>query len=119
MKYVLIIIGFLVGCGNDENSTSKPCYAMPDSLKSDYRSWLISCIEKGNPLSDEEPEDLVLQCEKTGIRAFSKLINLDDRTWGVDYYVYTCDNNLTQQPNASRRNRGDDTMTTNQQPKDN
>jgi hypothetical protein len=34
------------------------------------REWILQCIEKANPHSDEEPEDNTAQCEKTAARLF-------------------------------------------------
>lgn len=34
------------------------------------RRWILDCIEKANPHSDEEPEDNTAQCEETATRLF-------------------------------------------------
>lgn len=31
-------------------------------------TWILECIKNANPLSDEDPEDWISQCERTGKR---------------------------------------------------
>lgn len=56
---------FLIGVGFLKAQEPDVQNAVPE-----HRQWILDCIEKGNPHSDEEPEDLVLQCEKTARQLF-------------------------------------------------
>ncbi len=37
-----------------------------DTATPEHRAWVLTCIKNGNPMSDEEPEDLVNACASTG-----------------------------------------------------
>lgn len=39
-----------------------------DKDKETLRTWMSECISGANPKSDEEPEDWIRQCERTGVR---------------------------------------------------
>lgn len=41
-------------------------------------SWILECAKAANPLSDEEGEDLVRQCEDTAVRLYC----------GTDCYIF-------------------------------
>jgi len=66
IKLILLSL-LLVACDNRHMSKEMDC---PSPTTTEHRVWLLDCIEKGNPLSDEEGEDLVKQCEWTAERMF-------------------------------------------------
>ncbi len=41
-----------------------------DVATPEHRAWIIDCAKAANPMSDEEGEDLVIQCERTAVRLF-------------------------------------------------
>lgn len=49
------------------------CDVRPDftpDCEPEMRDWVLECIGKANPHSDEEPADNTRQCEKTAVRLF-------------------------------------------------
>lgn len=62
MKRVIVAACFVVACD------ARPDYT--PSCDPAMRDWVLQCIEKGNPHSDEEPEDATAQCERTAVRLF-------------------------------------------------
>jgi len=65
------------------------------SEKEKLADWTLRCIERGNPMSDEEGEDLVEQCEESGVRIVCPLKcikTVTKRPSGLtDRYVIPCD----------------------------
>jgi len=84
MKLLLLIPLLLVltACDDDENppagyrcdnrwSLCKPEFWVKDICdKEALASFIIECAKAANPMSDEEGEDLVQQCEWTGMRLY-------------------------------------------------
>jgi hypothetical protein len=66
MKMIyLIAVAFLCGCGDQTYMRiENECPPGDKALV----SFILTCAKNANPLSDEEGEDLVLQCEHTGKR---------------------------------------------------
>lgn len=77
MKYltlvILLLFIFVGGCKRPESPPKKKqtvvdrstqCVTVEDKKR--LSSFILECIKNGNPMSDEEPEDLVEQCEYTG-----------------------------------------------------
>jgi hypothetical protein len=62
-QIITILMLAVVAC----DSKPKPTIAECDPA---MREWVLQCIEKANPHSDEEPEDSTAQCEATGARLF-------------------------------------------------
>lgn len=67
-----------------------PCYTVPDSLKQDHRDFVLACIHNGNPRSDEEPEDLIVQCEASATRMFGDIHDPDRLGQWVHSSVKLC-----------------------------
>jgi len=69
---VLIMFGVLwTGCSDEvwvETSVENECFETVDRER--LAKFIINCSKAANPLSDEEGEDLVAQCERTGTRTF-------------------------------------------------
>ena len=66
VKKVLLIF-MVVGCTGSHSiirSTMKECSTKEE--KKELADFVIKCNESANPKSDEEGEDLVIQCERTG-----------------------------------------------------
>jgi hypothetical protein len=53
------------GCGSSDDKISEVQYDMSIRGSTDAAEFIIRCAEAANPLSDEEGEDLVVQCERT------------------------------------------------------
>lgn len=70
MKHtILFLLVTLTGCG-DHPRTPRLIYK-PDCSPQETEklaNWMLECIKRANPKSDEEPEDWILQCERTGKR---------------------------------------------------
>jgi hypothetical protein len=62
-KYILIMVILLSGCG-DKVATRYENECLP--ADKGLRDFIIECARVANPMSDEEGEDLVQQCEYTG-----------------------------------------------------
>lgn len=69
---ILLPILILVGCSNNkeviiDKVTRRKCVEEKDRDK--LANFIIKCAEAANPKSDEEGEDLVAQCESTGVNS--------------------------------------------------
>ena len=68
MVFIMIAISNS-GCSKPYNRTDriykKSCDT--EAQRDKLASFIIKCSEAANPKSDEEGEDLVIQCERTGI----------------------------------------------------
>jgi hypothetical protein len=54
----------LSGCHQPDSTNPAQCDAER------MARWVLDCVEKGNPHSDEEPEDATRQCEATAAHLF-------------------------------------------------
>lgn len=86
MKYFIILI-LLTGC-SDETTVSRmfryECNT--EAQRKTLAKFVVDCAKAANPMSDEEGEDLVQQCEATGknIICPSKIVcNYITRTAGL------------------------------------
>ena len=79
--YLTIILLFFLSCNTDQ----KVGYFVPEEKKDAQRAWILECIEKANPRSDEEPEDWIVQCEDTSLRLYGNLLRVKytDRSQNV------------------------------------
>jgi hypothetical protein len=62
---VVILVLMLAACSNErtqELSATTDC----SNYKAEIAKFIVDCAKAANPLSDEEGEDLVEQCEVTG-----------------------------------------------------
>jgi len=94
MKYLILMLLMLMACDGEDNpqKEAKPCFWVADSIRVAQQAFILGCIEKANPKSDEEPEDWISACENTSWRVFGKLHKPDDKEiWGTNYYVYLCE----------------------------
>jgi hypothetical protein len=58
----------VTACSDDSDRYSmRPMCSQNDPARAE---WILKCAEAANPMSDEEGEDLVLQCENTSERLF-------------------------------------------------
>lgn len=67
-RLALLIAVFVVGCNGQP---VRRVVWRQAAATAEHQEWLLGCIEKGNPMSDEEGEDLVKQCEQTAYRLFA------------------------------------------------
>lgn len=70
LLFALLTALILVGCEDIERirfETAEHCVDAEDRRA--LAQFIIECSKAANPLSDEEGEDLVSQCERTGERA--------------------------------------------------
>lgn len=67
MVFIMIALSN-TGCSETrsiDRMTRKDC--VTDLHKKQLADFILKCAEAANPKSDEEGEDLVIQCERTGI----------------------------------------------------
>ena len=63
MKYGLLCLVLLIGCEKNPITTVHQYYCSYESQ--DKRAVFISeCIKNANPMSDEEPEDMIKGCTR-------------------------------------------------------
>lgn len=71
LLYLIAVALLLAACGIDDPPKpvigNEPHCATPED-KERLARFIIDCALAANPLADEEGEDLVQQCESTGIR---------------------------------------------------
>lgn len=82
---VLFLALALVGC---ESTAIQPSMRPSCSSTADRQAladFIISCSTAANPLSDEEGEDLVAQCEQTGIRTLCPTVKHCWRESGMSW----------------------------------
>ena len=74
MKYLIILFVFLAGCNDEINRrTDHICTDPVDKDK--LVKFILDCAKAANPMSDEEGEDLVIQCERTGTRVICPVVS--------------------------------------------
>lgn len=74
----LLFIFLLLGCTGTPRLTYTYQCSTPEESKK-LATWILKCIKDANPQSDEEPEDWISQCERTGKRI------LCEKTPAVEY----------------------------------
>lgn len=71
MKYLLMFmaIAILAACDEPEMKYTEKrlCKAESQSRRAQF---VLACVKNGNPMSDEEPEDLVSECRDTATEIF-------------------------------------------------
>jgi len=69
MKYIILISLLVVGCSKPSveirRSTRNECTTIEQ--KREVAAFILKCAEAANPKSDEEGEDLVIECRRTGL----------------------------------------------------
>jgi hypothetical protein len=63
-KPYLFLLFLLVGCDPTVTVTFECVEYTRESMR-EQADWTLTCINNGNPKSDEEGEDLVIQCERS------------------------------------------------------
>ncbi len=83
MKKLILISIFLIGC-SDTEIVIPVCTTEHQKQLSEF---IILCAKAANPMSDEEGEDLVKQCEMTGKNIYCprKKVCLPDG-YSINYY---------------------------------
>ncbi len=74
MKQVFLY-ALLLGCGKDTHYVAANVYAdctVQDASRPALAEAIIACVKAGNPLSDEEGEDLVEQCHASMVSVLCK-----------------------------------------------
>ncbi len=70
MKYIsILLLLFLTGCSFSDDSYISTMYrheCSTDVQRKQLAKFIVDCAKAANPMSDEEGEDLVEQCERTG-----------------------------------------------------
>ncbi|ALM62114.1 hypothetical protein AXI64_gp122 [Vibrio phage qdvp001] len=105
MKNIIVTTGiilFLSGC-----NTSKDHWSLRSSTtlngSSQAAEFIINCAEAANPLSDEEGEDLVSQCERTA----TKIYGVEEfYAWNKDTWEKTCYSGLYETTYNCMKDRG-------------
>jgi hypothetical protein len=46
------------------------CVAFGGEVQDKVASFTLECIKNGNPMSDEEPEDLIKECKRTAFAIY-------------------------------------------------
>jgi len=78
MKYALPLLLMFIFCGCKNTYTFDTLEIPPESREA-AQKWILSCIEKANPYSDEEPEHMTAQCERTGKRLFGVRVRVTEQ----------------------------------------
>jgi hypothetical protein len=68
MRTVIVIFVVIAGCAPGEPRLRYEHECTTPEQAEKLAPWLLKCIEAANPMSDEEPEDWIAQCERTGIK---------------------------------------------------
>lgn len=85
IKTLIMAVGLaLCGCGGEPGDPPETaCFTVPDSLHVAQRQFILDCIEKANPKSDEEPEDWIMACEQTSYRVFGRLYSPNSKPYNT------------------------------------
>jgi hypothetical protein len=67
---IFCIYGFAAGCSDPSYDLVSRSH-VPEAKRPEMAAFIIECARAANPHSDEEGEDLVAQCERTGHRLFA------------------------------------------------
>jgi hypothetical protein len=88
MKKFLFIGLFLLGCWEDHPRTALIAYhtLCSENTITARSEFILTCAKNANPMSDEEGEDLVQQCEETAEHLFCPKV-----PWAyIDYEGIPC-----------------------------
>ena len=61
---ILILAFFLIGCGSEVETVDRYESFCNDTTIQARSEFTLTCIKNANPLSDEEPEDMISECNK-------------------------------------------------------
>lgn len=84
MSLILLAI-LLTACGRSSEVRLEPkpdCTSDPE-VRKQLAEFVLTCAKNANPLSDEEGEDLVAQCQKTGTQVVCPVV--------TSHVTYNCD----------------------------
>lgn len=70
ISLVVIVLFFVIGCGDNLPTEETRIADIPycEDHRTQLADFVLTCALNANPKSDEEGEDLVEQCEKTGLK---------------------------------------------------
>ena len=99
LKYLMfaLLISLLIGCGKappptPDTRVEEVHHCATSDEKAQLAKFIVDCSTAANPKSDEEGEDLVAQCESTGLRTLCPL-HLHEET-ELREYVWTLSKEL-------------------------
>jgi len=81
LKKILLFALFFVGCETNENLEWTEYRCSSQEMPA-LRAFIVDCAKAANPLSDEEGEDLVSQCENTAFSTCSKFVAVKVQGFG-------------------------------------
>jgi len=91
-KHLCLLVCLITAC---EDRPDTKILWVPSCFTAEERTalqrWTSDCIRDANPHSDEEPEDMIAQCENTGRRIVcpEAAVVFDRHTWNtVDCRVH-------------------------------
>lgn len=61
MKALLLLFAVLLMSACESQRIEYRHIVPPENMEA-HRAWILECIEKANPKSDEEPEDWIARC---------------------------------------------------------
>lgn len=85
MRYLMLLIALLILSGCNEKQwryTEKQPINIGD-VSTQEQSWVTVCIRDANPMSDEEPEDMIRQCARTAEGLFRGSSKVPGVIWGI------------------------------------
>jgi hypothetical protein len=85
---LFFFIFILLSVGGCTSNISIDGFIIPPDKIVEARSWVLECLEKANPKADEEPEDMIIQCEITAKRLFGELV-IFTRRCDMSHNCYT------------------------------
>ncbi len=68
MKIILLLAILLTACDVAEINQTKEKYVCDDTTKAERTKFILTCIAAANPMSDEEPEDWIRECNDVAIK---------------------------------------------------
>ena len=92
IKITIAIVSLLIfsGCSKEKVYDTRKMI-QKDSLEK-ASQFILTCAKNANPLSDEEGEDLVKQCEKTAMFLYGKVVKghcyvIRNHCWDNEFIV--------------------------------
>lgn len=87
---MLMTVILLAGCSTEAKVYDRYKIDMlcKDDTKQERKDFILSCIEKGNPHSDEEPEDWISICEDMAKNTYCEKWLVKERVRGSYYGGY-------------------------------
>ena len=85
----VLSVFFFMGC--TQYPTYKVNYqkVIPAEKKDEAANWILDVVSAANPLSDEEPEDNIIQAERTALRLFGVFtVGLDFKAKAGTFTVF-------------------------------